>query len=53
MVNGIESYEFQENCVDFLYDKTTASGTKASHSIATWLLLNVKSERYRLLIVIG
>lgn len=28
MVNGIESYEFQENCVDFLYDKTTASGTK-------------------------
>ena len=28
MVNGIENYEFQENCVDFLYDKTTASGTK-------------------------
>ena len=28
MVNGIENYEFQENCVDFLYNKTTASGTK-------------------------
>ncbi len=28
MVNGIENYEFQEKCVDFLYDKTTASGTK-------------------------
>ncbi len=28
MVNGIENYEFQEDCVDFLYDKTTASGTK-------------------------
>lgn len=28
MVNGIENYEFQEKCVDFLFDKTTASGTK-------------------------
>lgn len=28
MVNGLENYEFQENCVDFLYDKTTAEGTK-------------------------
>lgn len=28
MVNGIESYEFQDDCVDFLFDKTTASGTK-------------------------
>lgn len=28
MVNGIENYEFQEKCVDFLYEKTTASGTK-------------------------
>lgn len=28
MVNGVDYFEFQENCVDFLYDKTTASGTK-------------------------
>ena len=28
MVNGLERYEFQENCVDFLFDKTTATGTK-------------------------
>lgn len=28
MVNGIDYFEFQENCVDFLYDKTTAAGTK-------------------------
>lgn len=28
MVNGMESYEFQENCVEYLFDKTTASGTK-------------------------
>ena len=28
MVNGLENYEFQDNCVDFLYDKTTAAGTK-------------------------
>ena len=28
MVNGIDNYEFQDNCVDFLYDKTTASCTK-------------------------
>lgn len=28
MVNGIEEYKFQDDCVDFLYDKTTAHGTK-------------------------
>ncbi|WP_295088114.1 DEAD/DEAH box helicase family protein [Ruminococcus sp.] len=28
MVNGIENYEFQEKCVDFLCDKTTSIGTK-------------------------
>lgn len=28
MVNGMDRYEFQENCVDYLFDKTTASGTK-------------------------
>jgi type III restriction enzyme len=28
MVNGIGYYEFQNNCVEFLYDKTTAAGTK-------------------------
>lgn len=28
MVNGLENYEFQEDCVDFLYDKTTSIGTK-------------------------
>ncbi len=28
MVNGLERYDFQENCVDFLFDKTTATGTK-------------------------
>ncbi len=28
MVNGMENYEFQENCVEYLFDKTTTSGTK-------------------------
>lgn len=28
MVNGIEQYEFQDDCAEFLYDKTTASDTK-------------------------
>ncbi|HRR78408.1 MAG TPA: DEAD/DEAH box helicase family protein [Ruminococcus sp.] len=28
MVNGIESYEFQDDCVEYLFDKTTVSGTK-------------------------
>lgn len=28
MVNGMANYEFQENCVEYLFDKTTTSGTK-------------------------
>ncbi|MCM1222456.1 MAG: DEAD/DEAH box helicase family protein, partial [Lachnospiraceae bacterium] len=28
MVNGMENYEFQENCVEYLFEKTTISGTK-------------------------
>lgn len=28
MVNGIEQYQFQDDCAEFLYDKTTTSDTK-------------------------
>ncbi|MCM1166513.1 MAG: DEAD/DEAH box helicase family protein [Lachnospiraceae bacterium] len=28
MVNGMERYDFQDDCVEYLFDKTTASGTK-------------------------
>ena len=28
MVNGIEQYEFQNDCAEFLFDKTTASDAK-------------------------
>lgn len=28
MVNGMEKYKFQDDCVEYLFDKTTASGTK-------------------------
>lgn len=28
MVNGMEKYDFQDDCAEYLFDKTTASGTK-------------------------
>lgn len=28
MVNGLIDYEFQDNCVDYLFDKTTSADSK-------------------------
>ena len=38
MVNGIEQYEFQNDCAEFLFDKTTAADTKQKKPLFPRLL---------------